>query len=235
MNRDFIVFFRKRWFEFEELDNHDYYFTPENNPTAMQHADIINPSIQLCKNVQLTVTCRFSQSHSNLLIHKINSVLATVKITCLDIDCSKILITTFIKLIDHLPHLDSLRISYLPLPESRCFIPRIIENMPVPQKNEKITKVNIEHMFRLEQIHFLIDLCPSIQYLIISYVDDVYFILHLRLFLKSCRYLILLTLNFSSANDEMIERIQIMMNQEYYYNHTIERTNNQIFLRRKLV
>ena len=160
LNRDLLISFRKRWFEFDKLDNHDYSFTQNGTQTEMQRKDIINPSIQSDKNVQLTVTHRFTQASMRLLINKINSISTMVEITCLDIDCSKILTQTLINLINLLPHLDSLRISYLPLPE--------IQNIPVLQKNKNITKINFEQMFDMEQIQFLIQLCPCVQYLIIN-------------------------------------------------------------------
>jgi hypothetical protein len=62
LTRDFFIFFRKRWFEFDKLDNQ----------SEMQRTDIINPSIQSDENVHLTVTCYFTHACIRLLIDKIN-------------------------------------------------------------------------------------------------------------------------------------------------------------------
>jgi hypothetical protein len=232
MIKYFIFFIRKRWFEFNECDNKDD--SDFTSDTEMQHTDIINSSIPLCKNVQLTITSHFSQTYGRLLIDKINSILTSVKITSLDIDCSKILITTLVKLIDLLPNLDSLRILYLSLPESRCFIREKAEDMPTIIKKEKIIKVNLEHISQFIQIRFLIKLCPCMQYLVISCTNDPHLISFIQSILKSLKCLILLCLNFSSVDDKTIQELQTTMNSEHLYQYTIERMNNQICLRRKL-
>ncbi|CAF1294747.1 unnamed protein product [Adineta ricciae] len=79
-NLDFIYSiqpYRKQWFESDQF----------NNQTEIQRTEI-NSSIQFDKNVQLTITHRFTHACLRLLTNKINSISTIVKITCLDIDCT---------------------------------------------------------------------------------------------------------------------------------------------------
>ncbi|CAF5085748.1 unnamed protein product, partial [Rotaria sp. Silwood1] len=46
------LYYKKRWFAFDEAVDCDYYFTPDDNQNEMQNVDIINPLSQRCKHVE---------------------------------------------------------------------------------------------------------------------------------------------------------------------------------------
>ena len=69
-----------------------------------------------------------------------------------------------IQILQLLPNLDSLKVLSLPkIPSDRMF-DSDGQIRFLPSIGNKITKVNFEKMIHIEQVHFLLSICPCIEY-----------------------------------------------------------------------
>jgi hypothetical protein len=137
-----------------------------------------------------------------------------------------------LEFINCLPNLHALSVSCLTLLESNISIKEI------SNKNQ-ITKVNLEKMEIFEQIQFLIDLCPHIEYFQVGCVKNFNLdILKQFLLIKNNMTKILklhsLCLCIPSADEKMIEKFQAMIDLEKLLsNYSIKRVLDQIYFQWK--
>ncbi len=137
--------------------------------------------------------------------------------------CSDILI----ELIYKLSALNTLKMTSLELSSSRC--------LSIENKNN-IKKVYLEKMFTIEEVYFLIRLCPCMEYFkvdFINYMDIKLFIKNILMEIKNDRnqYLRSLCIHIPTADDELIEKIKEMINREKLLRHfTVKHVLENIYL-----
>jgi hypothetical protein len=160
-----------------------------------------------------------------------------MKITYLDIDCSKVPLLACIKLIRLLSELNSLRISSLSLTEIKRLSAENSKILHGVAYSNKIIKVNLDKMSDdFGEIQFLITLCPSMEYLETSFINGTSLILFIQFILtkqnNNCiTHLSTLCLNVQNGNNEMVTDIYNMIEvKKQLYNYIIKRIGNQIYL-----
>jgi hypothetical protein len=190
------------------------------------------------QDIELTFTAPFCRECNELFTDNTIILLNLLRITRLDIPYSGIFVGTLIDLIHHLPNLDSVRVWSLSLLKLSCISDEQISTLCLLSKTNKITKVNIQCLTELSQLQFLIDLCPRMQYLEISYLNDIdpkpFTRFILTKYLKSVFELCILCLYIAIPNDKIVEEIQDMINLEKLCDdYTIKCLYNKIYLRWK--
>jgi len=146
----------------------------------------------------------------DLLSEEIPHILAVAQTYHLKI-CDKLFNGTLIEILLLLPELDSLQILSLTLSHRRYLSVDEVELASILKKNQ-ITKVYLEKMFAIEEINFLIELCPHMIYLKVDFFNNMDIELFVRLILtkiiaKSNYQLRLLCFRAAAADDEMIEKL----------------------------
>ncbi len=156
----------------------------------------------------------------------------------MDFCCQGIPVRILIEIIRSLPNLNSSKISSLPAFESICSsIKDVATYLQIPVSN-KITKVCLGKITEFYQIYFLINLCPSMQYLQIDVLKEMNLEIHLRFILmKASTYIShlgFLCLCFSNANEQVVDNQRKMIDSNKLpHNYTIKRECNNIFLKWK--
>jgi len=207
--------FRKRWYEYTQTK-------------------IINSSIQLSKSARLTLM--YFPSEEYLHFSKIinNRILTVAQIYHLQIH-NKIFVGKLIEILFSLLELDSLYVTSLSLSKSRCLSNQYAETLSFISSKNQITKVNLEKMIDIEEVYFLIKLCPRMIYLQVNHINNMDMELFVRLILiKSNDNLRLLSFRVPAADDEMIKTLEQMINSEkLLFEYTIKRILGNIYLQWK--
>jgi hypothetical protein len=185
---------------------------------------MVNSSVQLIlRNIQF-------EERFPLLKSYIDHILTIEQIYHLEI--SEVFMNTFIQIINLLPKLDSLKISSLSLKQSKSLFTNETELI----NQNQITKVNLETINNIEEVYFLLELCPRIVYLKIDFINNIDMELFVRDILikintKSNHQLRLLCFSISAADDQMIKTLQTMIRSEkLLLDYTIKRILNNIYL-----
>jgi len=213
--------FRKQWYELNELDKN------------------YSNSTQLSQSVVLTILDRYSVDLDIIFsIDDTSSVCTVLQITHLIIKCRNIFIGALIELLHFLPKLDSLKICSLSLLKPRCLLKDEVESLRLISKKNNITKVNLERINELAEVQFLIDLCSRMQYFEVDCSSKIDIKLLVRFILmKTIRcisHLCTLCLSGTEANDEMVKKLQDMINlEQLLYDYTIKCIDDKIYIRLK--
>jgi len=171
-------------------------------------------------------------------INNINCIFQIVRITYLKIDLCYSTVDLLIDFISRLPYLNSLSVSCLPLLELNTLINEI-STFYLVSNNNNIKKVNLENMGAFEQVHFLIELCPQIEYLQVGCTSDFNSEMFKRFILmknnsKKIFKLYSLCLDVPTADEKMIEKFQTMIHLErLIYDYSIKRVLNKIYFQWK--
>ena len=102
-----------------------------------------------------------------------------------------------------------------------------------------MTKVYLENMIKFEEVIFLIDLFPYMKYLQVgcaSSIDIELFVrvILMKIFNKSNYYLRLLAFRIPTPDDEMVKKLQKMINfEKFIFDFTIKRFTETIYLQWK--
>jgi len=177
----------------------------------------MNSSIDLSKSTQLTVRC-VPDDYRELLKLTIGEILRITQIYHLEISERNICSTKLIKLINKLPALDSLKIFSFKLLDS-IFADFYEHELRWAANKNNITKVYLFKMNDIEEVYFLIRLCPRMTYLKVNLMKNVDYDVFLKDLLMKLNndgneYLRLLCLNIPTANNEMINKLQDLINRE---------------------
>ncbi len=228
--------FRETWFNCRIDDRIISYSSHESKNDTNQNQFI--PPILLTFDPPLLRQGRF-------FINKIKSSSITMLFTHLNINCKGLPIGMLIEIIRLLPNLHCLEISSLSLFQSNGLSPNDSEMLFSVSINNKITKVKLNKMDEMEQIHFLFDLFPHMQYLEVDCKTEN----DLENFIKSIimnnityiHYLQCLCICVPNANEKMLENLKIMIDFERYFHvdktftdYILQRRENKIYLNWKL-
>jgi hypothetical protein len=183
---------------------------------------------------------------SQSFIDTMKSCFNAVQFTHLNIDCNGLPVGMLVEIIRLLPNLDSLEVSSLSLVQLSDLCVEDSGIFLLVSITNKITKVKLDKMNGMEQIHFLINLCYRMRYLevectkdndlanIIGYISANN-IIHVP-------YLCSLCLCVPNANEKMIESLDKIIDNERlfdndnktFHDYVIRRIQNRIFLNWKL-
>jgi len=103
----------------------------------------------------------------------------------------------------------------------------------------RIAKVHMKKINTIEEVYALMKLCPRMMYLKIDCKNDLDMEFFLRNILKiiqeeSNEYLRLLSFHLSAADDQMVQRLDKMINTEkLLFNYTIKRIVENIYIQWK--
>jgi hypothetical protein len=169
-----------------------------------------------------------------------------IPFTHLNIDCNGIPISVLIEIIRLLSNLNSLKISSLPLVQLHSLSTEDTEILLLVSITNKITKVKLDKMSGMEQIHFLMNLCPRMQYLEIEYttkidLENILGFISMNNIIR-IPYLCCLCLCVPNANEKIIETLVKIIDFERLFNidnkifrdYVVQRIQNKIFLNWKL-
>jgi len=199
---------------------------------------MLNSPVSTFEDIELHAmnSCAFERYKH--FIKNINRIFQIIRITSLNIDLSYSSVDLLIDFINRLPYLNSLSVSCLPLLELNNSTNKSSKFNSV-SNNNNIKKINLEKMIAFEQIQFLIDLCPHIEYLQVGCTSNFNSEMFKRFVLiknnmKKIVKLYLLCLDISTADEKMIEKFQTMIDLERLISdYSIKRVLNKIYFQWK--
>ncbi|CAF4349219.1 unnamed protein product [Rotaria sp. Silwood2] len=221
---------KKQWYEWHDDANSNQFVTcstlaeQKSNNTSFSH-------------LHLTVEGPPTVEYYRLVQGYICSIAALVQFTSLHIDLCHFSISILIQFLNMLPNLDSLTITS-EFPEKAKILSKEQINMfHFVSSNNKITKVNLEQMTELDQIHIIMDLCfhmCDLQVKCRNIFDGKWLIRYVinKRNTNFIPHLCSICLWISEANDEMMSNLQIIIDIEKLIdNYTIKRICDKIYLR----
>ncbi|CAF1491711.1 unnamed protein product [Rotaria sordida] len=230
-----IVSYRQTRDNFEKEKKNNHQFIGEIYENVIQHNVISNKHVSIILNV----TDLSHTDSDELFIDMISPILAMIPITCLNITLNEIFIGTLIDLMKCLSNLDSLFISTLSMIQPRCLSIEEIKIFRLLSNTNKITKVNLEKMNDLEEVQFLVDLCPRMKYFEIDCTNGICPEKVLRFILmknsKYIRNLCVLCLKISPMNMNIIDKLKNIIDiEQLCQTYTIEQIDSRIYFRLNL-
>lgn len=161
--------------------------------------------------------------------------------THLTVDYQNSLAPILIEIIGVLPNLHSLEIISMPSIPANLLSSKASELFSSVSNMNRISKVKLDEMKEIEQIYFLMDLCPQMEYLEINCKTE-QDVIHIVTFvarnsLKHMRYLRFLRLSIPNLNEILLQNLRIIINLERPFycdpnliNCEIYHVQNKIFI-----
>lgn len=164
------------------------------------------------------------------------SIYSIIKITYLDIDCSKIPLLICLKLIGLLPELQTLEISSLSLSEAKRLSAEKWKTLHAITYQNKIHRILLNNITDFGEIQFLTILCPSIEYLHISPINEI-LLEHLIPFIQIKQTnnqlinLTTITFDVKYSTEQIIDEFNQLLRWKYHFHdYSIQRIANRIIL-----
>ncbi len=189
--------------------------------------------------IRLVIAGDTTIKQTQLFIPKVKSSFVQSQLTCLNINCHSMTITSLVEIIRLLPHLHFLEISSLPNLHSNSSSVQDIKTQLLVSVMNKIIKVKLNKFTEQKQIQFLINLCSRMQYLEVDCMSNT----DLGMLIK---YILInqvthtpdlgfVCLNVPNANQNMVQNLAMIIDLETLVNnYTVQRTGDKIFLQWKL-
>ena len=188
----------------------------------------------------LTINDTYFEGYRELLFENIILVTTITSIYHLEFCQPKISVRILMKIVYLLPDVDSLKLwSLSSLSKRKSLSWKEIQFLDYIKKKNKITKIYLEFMNKLEESLALIDLFPRMKYLQIGSMNDLDIRLFLQTILKkilhrSNHHLRSLCFCMSKADDQMVTKIQKLIDVEkLIFDYTIKRICDKIYLKWK--
>jgi hypothetical protein len=236
-----ICLFSNKWYDPCEHIENGTYSKRNTIQNVLQHKlntttqAIVNLSIPFVQSVELTINCNQLLDEVLSLIQNIGSLFTALQMTCsngysFNQSCDQNM--------DYLPNLSSLRVSSLSTLYEKSFVNQEKELRCFVSNNNKITKVSLTKMTHLEEIQFLINLCPRMKYLEINHPQYIDLKLLTRFILMKISteipHLDSLCLFDPRANNDTVQLLRSMINiEKLLHDYTINCTSDKIFLQWK--
>jgi hypothetical protein len=171
-----------------------------------------------------------------LFMNKFKSTFLSVPFTRLKINCEDIPMEMFVRIIQLLPNLDSLKMWSLSHIQSDWLIESNRVTSFSTSINSKITNVNLDKMINMEEVHFLLHLCPCIQYFQVNIPKDINLKIVVRFILiqasTSNLHLRFLCFSIQNVNEDIVHKLQKLIDTEKFLsNYIIKRIGNHILLK----
>ncbi|UJR16445.1 hypothetical protein I4U23_003347 [Adineta vaga] len=231
----------RRWtFEFHISNNAmSYLICPQRKMqlnTFDQNAceDLVQQSNHFIK---LSMTNHSSIEWASSFMNKFSSIMSTIQFRELHISCAKLSFDIFVRILELIPHLELLDVSFLPVRQWSNLSEEDLEQLHCISNKNKIVKVRL--WMDLELLQFLMNMCPRMEYLEVRWIEEKDLEMLIRTILtksSSCiRRLHSLQCHVLNGTDKLIETIQRMINTEKILSdHTILRCENKISLHWKV-
>ncbi|CAF3238324.1 unnamed protein product [Rotaria socialis] len=243
--------YREKWHDYCEYDRNDIYV---NERLLQQRSN----NLDIFRRRATTSACRSSISRSQFtigfypadfwnlsFIDDMKCSFLQAQFNHLTIQCHETPVDLLIEIIHLFPQLKSLELSSLPLVHVSSLPAETTDMLLLVSITNEITRVKLNKMVEVEQIHFLMNLCPRMQYLEIKCVTyvDLENLLGSILMNNSTRvpYLCCLSICAFDAHEKIIEQLNAIIEFERLFDperafrgYTIQRIDNRIFLRWKL-
>jgi hypothetical protein len=185
--------------------------------------------------MQLILTYVSSEEYFDSLCLNVHDIANVTKIYHLT-NFGKIFAGMLSNILWQLRQLDSLFISSLLISQPRSLSSYERTLLTKISSINRITKVNLGEMNDLEEVYFLIELCPHLIYLRVDNLHQMDIELFVRLILnkmitKYPHQLRLLSFTIPAADDPMIKRLNKMINEEkLLLDYSIKRVLNHIYI-----
>jgi hypothetical protein len=179
--------------------------------------------------MQLILTYISPEEDLDLLCSNINDILNVTQIYHFTI-YGEISVGRLVEILCEFSQLDSLKISSLLLSSLSDFEKTIISHI---SSTNRISKVNLGEINNIEEVYFLIELCPQMIYLRVDDLHQMDMELFVRLILKKMitKCLRLLSFHVQAADDQMIEQLNKMIdNEKLLIDYTMKRVLDFIYL-----
>jgi hypothetical protein len=209
--------FREEWYQ---LNKHN-----KNSSNADQ------PS----QSVILTSSTRCFDVHHLLYIDRLGPIFGALYINHLIIESRDISVSMLVQIISLSPSLNSLKIRSLSLLNPRYLFNQDAIAIDFISKKNNITEVNLEQINELEEVRFLINLCPHLQYFQVGCSDKVDLKSLVRSILMKTTQTITelrtLCLDVKQPNDGMIKELEDVINHGHWFqNYTIMYIDEKIYI-----
>ena len=162
------------------------------------------------------------------------TIFSLIKITYLEIDCAQIPLLICLKLIGLLSDLQTLKISSLSLAEAKRLSAEKWKTIHAVAYQNKISKVLLEKLTDFGEIQFLTILCPSIEFLHISPIDEInldLLISFIQMKQNNQQLINLSTLSLDTTN-EIIKHFECVIREKFHFqNSRIEYIDNRIYFK----
>lgn len=122
--------------------------------------------------IQLTIRDYPVDVWGTELIEIMKPCLTSVGFTHLNIDCNGLPFKILTEIIHLLPNLVSLQLSHTAILQSQSLSFEDSEMLLLVSITNKISKVKVNQIQSIEQMHLLMDLCPRMRYLEVEYTTD---------------------------------------------------------------
>lgn len=188
----------------------------------------------------------YNNNHDNecamqnqLFIDQNKSSFIMVQVTHLEVNFGEIFISTLIEFLRLFPDLDSLKVSCRSLIQQNCLPIEGLQTFGSLKNNNKLTKLSLWVMNKIEDICFLIDLFPHVEYLEVDCTNIINRVGFLQSILTSntisIRPLSSMCLYIQNINNELIKELETTIEEEHLLNdYTIKCINNErIYLKWK--
>ncbi len=227
-----MLFFlsRKQWYELQDDVNVHQMVTY----STLDEQKCIDTSFS---HLHLIITYSQLSEHYRLFEEYVRSILDLVQFTSLRIDLYQFSISGLIQFLYLLPNLDALTITS-EYPETTKILSKEQNNMfHFVSTHNKITKLSLEQMTELDQVHILMDLCPHMHNFQVKCrnIIDAEWLIRYVLTKRNKNfipYLSSLCIWFSTTDDKMTNNLQTIIDTEKLVdNYTINRICDRIYLR----
>ncbi|CAF1461121.1 unnamed protein product [Rotaria magnacalcarata] len=243
--------YRERWYDYCEHDRNDVYVNESMLQQRSTYLDIF-------RQQATTNACRSSISRSQFtigfyppdfwnlsFIDDMKFSFLEAQFNHLSIQCRETPVDLLIEIIHLLPQLKSLELSSLPLAHVSSLPAETTGMLLLVSITNEITRVKLNKMGEVEQIHLLMNLCPRMQYLeieCVTYVDLENLLGSILMNNSTCvPYLCCLSICTFDAHEKITQQLNAIIDFERlsdperaFCDYTIQRTHSRIFLRWKL-
>ncbi|CAF2860123.1 unnamed protein product [Rotaria sp. Silwood2] len=199
---------------------------------------IIDPSNKFLKSMRVLFTIIPYYDDMKPLKQIISHISTVADIYHLEIN-EEIFTDTLMEILVLLPELDSLQISSLLYSNPIYMNNKDINVLSLLSSQNQITKVYLKKITKMEEIDFLIELCPRMTYLKVEFLHHINIQLFVRVILtkinmKFNHQLRLLCSCVKVADNDIIEKLNRMINAENLLtDYTIKRIVDDIYLQWK--
>ena len=248
---EFFFYFRKQWY-----DHHDYtqWMTYSDRNSVRQTSQFVNFSDEkIIDNVfigsipfiQLTIEEYIAKAWNLSYMDKMKPCFSAVQFTNLSINCHAVSISMLIEIIRLLPNLESLKVSFLSTDQLNNLSNEDSEMLLLVSITNKITKVKLNTLDNKNQVQFLMNLCPRMQYLEVecTTAKDMENIITLVFSTNNTHipYLNCLCFCIYNADEKMIQNVNAIISfeslsglEKLFYDYGVQRVQNKIYLKWKL-
>ncbi|UJR29614.1 hypothetical protein I4U23_017162 [Adineta vaga] len=183
--------------------------------------------IPYATNIHLILNQRTNQAFekpqdNHLLIYKFESIFSLVPVTHLEVTFRRMFLQTLLRLLGQLPNLHSLKLSCQLLLQMDCLSDQDKEMIQLVKMNNRISSISLMELTEFQQIQFLLDLFPYLEYLQIDLTKQIDFEHFLQAILKRnpqdpSRFSAL-CLYVNQDNDQVIEQLRTIIDQHRLLN-----------------